>query len=435
MSGIRELLDNSILLHKKALDGDKYAAGEANDFLTDLCVNKYRELLTTEKVDITYDQKEVRKHKKSLEEIVDLHFRTFTGDSSDLLQAYESIQEAYDENPDDPVIAAFYADYLSLTGRDSADAASIFGNAIKAIRKFDELVEKNPDILEVRLLRACHSYRLPDAFFKRMTSAVNDFEYLIEAYENGGCALSREMYFKLLFILGKAYWQLGLKDETDRVWKKLLDSGCGMMYRKLVDKHFSEEAGVPGQEPVQAAGTAGLTELELFRKAKRLHDAALDGNKRVLKEATDILKKLFEAHPDVPIIEGYYGSCIALSGKYASEVQELFGSAIKGSRHLNHAVDSDPGNINLRYLRAGLFGSLPEAFFHLGENALEDFNHIIKAYEKDKTILSKEKVSKVLYQTGICCKRLDKHTEAVDAWKKLMEVNPESEYVKLIGKI
>lgn len=340
-----------------------------------------------------------------MEDAVELHLRAAMGSREDVYEACRYFEQMLEEDPQNALVLAYYADCLSMTGREANNTADMFGSAIKAMKIFDDVISREPDIIEVRLLRAMHSYRLPESFFRRTVTAITDFEYLIGLYEQGNTEISVELYHKLLYLLSQSYHRLGMLQEYDLVWQKLMDVCSDPRYRELMAASVGDD---------HAEGTKNFEEMDdkqLFAEGKRLHDLGVSGNSEAARTSCELLSKVYERHQDVPIIEAWYGSSAALVGKYASDSQELFGSAVKGIKHLNHAVESDPQNPRIRYLRAQLFFNLPEAFFHLTSKASEDFAVVIAAYEKDKNALPEEKYLKALHCAEECRKRLGENTE------------------------
>ena len=54
----------------------------------------------------------------------------------------------------------------------------MFAHAIEGIEIIENAVRRDPENIELRKIRAQHSYRLPEAFFHRTAAAITDFEYL-----------------------------------------------------------------------------------------------------------------------------------------------------------------------------------------------------------------------------------------------------------------
>lgn len=366
--------------------------------------------------------------KKDITKGIQLHGQAFTGDKDNIKAAYEYFEGLYQEDPNDPVVAAYYADCMSFMGRDAMDPSSMFGSAIKAIKLFDSIVNHHPDNIQVRLLRASHSYRLPESFFKRTATAITDFEYMIERHEQDPAVLSESMYWKLLYLLGKAYMRLDMEDEGRAAWQKLLEVSRDDKYRKMVEEEMDDSLIKEAESKI-----ASTTEKEeLIKEGIRLHDAAVAGDAKAAKKAAQLFGDLYEQYPDDPMIEGYYGSSTALTGKYSIDSQMMFGNGIKGLQLLKSAVSADPNNVQLKLLRAYLLYNLPDAFFHLTEKASRDFKFLVSAYENDNTVFSQEQYWQILYDLGVCYERMFNTVKAQKVWNKLLEVSSDTKYKELL---
>ncbi|MEW6065185.1 hypothetical protein P378_10940 [Desulforamulus profundi] len=121
-----------------------------------------------------------------------------------------------------------------MIGRDSTDHRELFSHAIKAMKNFDEAVNYSPDDIEIRLLRANHSLRLPEAFFCRTATAITDLEYLVERYQKDRGIFSIETYWQVLYDLGRAYERLGMEKECAAAWETLLSLNPDAKYRELI---------------------------------------------------------------------------------------------------------------------------------------------------------------------------------------------------------
>ena len=318
-----------------------------------------------------------------------------------------------------------------MKGRDSDDTGAMFTNSIKSMKIFDDAVTRAPDSIEIRLLRGNHSFRLPEAFFKRNATAITDFEYLVKRYEQDGTVFSRELYSNLLYVLGKAYQQMGMSNEAKTVWSKLTKISNDPSYKSLVSgelqKNISEY-----YLPLKVHKLKGKALLE---EGIKYHDRAVKGEKTASKIALELLQKAYEESPSDPLTEGYYGSSMALAARDSNDPSALFGDAIKGLQHIKHAVSRDMNNTRLRLLRAFLTYNLPETFFHMSDKAAKDFRFLKSAYEQDNSIFPKELYWKILYSLGDSYRKSGDTESAKKVWDKLVRECPDPMYKDLVNKI
>lgn len=372
-----------------------------------------------------------RGKKKDITEGVRLHCRAFESGSElqAVQQALKFFESAYQESPDDPVIAAYYADCLSLTARHANDPSSMFSSAIKAFKIFDDAVNSAPDCIEARLIRGIHSLRIPETFFKRTVTAITDFEYLIKRYEQDPGVFSEELYRMILYFLGKAYKRMDMEKEARSTWHKLLSSCSEAKYKDLLREELSDtrvESSLPED-------ISRLSPKELFNEGVRLHDLAVKGNGKAAQKAFEVFKKLYEEDPDDSLVEGYYGSSLALAGRYSRDSQAIFSNAVEGLKHLRQAVSKNRDNVTLRLSLAYLLYSLPDSFFHFSGKAAKEFKFLISAYEKDNSLLPQECYWQMLYDLGVCYERCHNMEKAQKAWKKLLKTCPDPKYRSLLS--
>ncbi|MGE5557560.1 MAG: tetratricopeptide repeat protein [Bacillota bacterium] len=333
--------------------------------------------------------------------------------------AYDFFTKALDETPGHPLYSAYQADCLSMIGRDAEDPGMMFGNAIKAMKVLDNAVNNNPDNFEIRLLRANHSFRLPEAFFRRTATAISDYEYLTGRYETDPSSFPVQEYWRLLYNLGEAYLRLGLSTESSSVWKKLLELKPDPEYKDAVEKQM--DAGLPDR-----VKHVSLHDKDAYyREAVRLHDLAVNGRPGAAKSALELWEKAFKADPENALAEAYYGSSLALCGRNSTEPNRLFSDTIKGLKHINRAAGKDWKNPQIRLLRAYLTFSLPESFFHMTERAVKDFRYLKSAYEQDTSLFPAGVYYRILYDLGRAYRRLNQDALADKVWKKLSKEHPD----------
>jgi len=370
-----------------------------------------------------------KKKEEVLEEGVKLYELALTGDKDATQKALAFFAKATQADPGDLLLKAYYADCMSLKGRDAADPTEMFANAIKAMQLFDEIVNRNPDNWKIRLMRARHSFRLPEGFFHRTASAIADFDYLIRCYENDHSSFPEETYWQILYDQSVAYRRLGLENEAAAVLEKLLSLDPDPKFKALIEKEKSDSEVSPRLNLLAADQNEALLE-----EGVRLHDLAVAGNRKAAKLALELLKKAHEADPGDTLAQGYYGSCLALNARDSMDTNILFGDTIKGLKLLNRAIARDWNNPKLRLLRAYLTYSLPEAFFHLTQRALKDFRYLKTAYEQDNSLFSRELYHQILYDLGVSYQRTGDTVKAKKVWSKLLQENPDSKYQVLLKR-
>ena len=393
---------------------------------------EYKELLRQEGFNVPYsyfsykEKTETRSSvDKPLEEAREMHRRASAGDKDAAQQAMAYFEKAHKQNPRNHLTLAYYADCLSIVGRESADHALLFGNAIRAMIDLDKAANSSPENVDIRLLRANHSYRLPEAFFRRSATAMGDYEYLIQRYEQDDSIFSKETCLRIMENLGEVYQRLEMEEEAKDIWNKLLSMTDDPKYRDLLQK-TNEETGF---DPVKARS---MTWKQALQEGIRLHDLGVAGNKKAARIALQLLRGVYKAHPRNPVVEGYYGSSLALAGRDSRDPSVMFANGIKGLKLVKTAVARDPNNPKLRILRGYLAYSLPENFFHLSQTAIEDFRFLLKSYESNQGIFSKELYWQIHYDLGAAYRRIGDNTKARKVWAILLKESPDPKYRNLV---
>lgn len=317
-------------------------------------------------------------------------------------------------------------------GKKAADPTSMFGGAIKAVKILDSAVNGSPDDIRVRLIRANQSLRIPEAFFKRTATAIGDFKYIIERYEKDTSILAKEFYWKILFRLGKAYQRLEMDEECRAVWEKLHTVCSSSGYSSMVARELEDLNN--SQRFTSSDRTEEMDHSQLMDEGVKLHDMAVEGNKKAAKAACRIFERLYQDQPENALVEGYYGSSVGLVGRYSDDSQTMFGNAVRAIKLLKNAVSSDSTNVKLRLLRAYLLYNLPESFFHMSEKASKDFKFLVSSYERNRDAVPKERYWQILYDLGVCYERMYNIDKAKKTWKKLLKVCTDPKYGKLLEK-
>jgi hypothetical protein len=341
-------------------------------------------------------------HTKVLAEGVRLHQKALIGDQAAMNAAVDFFAKALVLIPGEVILEANHADCLSLLGRNSSNSGQMFSSAIKAMKTFDNIVNQDPDNIKVRLLRANHSLRVPEGFFHRTATAIADYEYIAKRCDTDRSLLADDEYTQLLYDLGRAYHGIDLLDEADAIWQKLLKKQGGLKYKNLVHENLQKNS-IPF-----VVKNLSLTKNKetYYQEAAKLHELGVSGNKEAAKLGLELWEKAHQNDPQNLLALAYYGCSQALMGRYSNDTNTIFGNAIKGLKLVNQAVSADEKNVRVRLLRAFLTYSLPEGFFHLTQNAINDFLFLKQTYEQDPSIFDKDMYHKILQHLDMSYQRL-----------------------------
>ncbi|MBO8169876.1 MAG: tetratricopeptide repeat protein [Thermoanaerobacteraceae bacterium] len=399
--------------------------------------------MTQTKSSVDKKAPKTQSHEALLVEAVKLHDAGVNGDKEAVVQAHEILEKLREANPQDPIVEGYYGSTIALLGRDAVDPNERFVKALEGLKILDRVVSNNPDHIQVRSLRGFVSYRLPEMYFHRTTTAIEDFNYLINRYEQDNTVFSEQFYWQLLYNLGHAYKNVNNTEKAEETWYKLLNTAADTRYQELLkaegiqieqqSTQTTSDNPSPGDSTKRSADGQQKYR-QLLEQGAELHARALKGDPEATRQALTFFQKAREKYPGDQLIAAYCADCLSMTGRDATSPQDMFANAIKAMKALDKCVNNDPGNIQIRFIRAYQSFRLPEAFFHRTATAIEDFNYFIQQYEEDNSVFSEETYWQVLYDLGTAYKRLEMKEEAATTWQKLLSLNPDPKYRSLVDK-
>lgn len=378
---------------------------------------KYLRLLRAEGMDvgdIDEDAQTVQARVSLLEEGINLHDRGLDGEKAAALQGLELFEAAVEDYPDDALIKAYYGSSVSLVGRYADDANVMFASAIKGMKILDEAVKLAPENTRVRLVRAQHSMRLPELFFRRTGVAIVDLEFVRDRYAEGAADLTKQEWCDVLWMLGNAYFRLDIVEDAQATWNVLLHEDPDGNYKDSIAAKLAPVKAVVETKAIDPNDKGALLE-----EGIRLHDLGVQGNKTVVAKAHELIKRAFELDKDDPVARAYFGSITALAVQDSADTSETFSQVIQAMVHLNTAVKMDPDNEVARRLRGYLCFKLPESMFHLTKTAIEDFEFLRNAYQSKSDGSAHPELSRILKHLASAYSRLGREDEAQAIIKEL----------------
>lgn len=169
-------------------------------------------------------QKLSKENQVQFEEAIALYKKGLEGDSDAVKKSYEILNDLNSTYPDNTLTQAYFGCLTTLLGRDELDPNKRFTWVMKGLKDLDKAVAKEPNNVEIRNLRGHVCLRLPEIYFHRTSTAVEDFTHLVSRYEKDNSIMSEEMYYEILFDLGTAYKGINKVLEAQKIWDKLLDA-------------------------------------------------------------------------------------------------------------------------------------------------------------------------------------------------------------------
>ncbi|PGT78948.1 lipopolysaccharide assembly protein LapB [Bacillus sp. AFS040349] len=172
---------------------------------------------------------------KDFEEAVKLHQKAIDGDQQAAKKAYDILKKIKLQAMNYSIVEAYFGSSSALIARDHPDLIEKMNLAKRGLKALDKAVKAEPNHTEIRILRANVAYRLPEMYFKRTKTAIEDFQFLISDYEKKKTDISKDQYCEFLLNLGSSYQTIGDSENAENTWEKLLKINSGK-YKKLVEQ-------------------------------------------------------------------------------------------------------------------------------------------------------------------------------------------------------
>lgn len=168
------------------------------------------------------------------DELVKYHNLGVDGDKEAVKRAYDLAKKMYETDSKNHLAEAYYGSATSLLGRDAIDPGERMKLAMQGLKILDNAVLQDSQNIDIRVLRAYVSYRLPEMFFHRTFHAIDDFKYLVSRYEQGNSSIKQEFYWQLLYDLGLAYKTVNKTGDYEKTWRKLSDVSTDPKFHNLL---------------------------------------------------------------------------------------------------------------------------------------------------------------------------------------------------------
>lgn len=155
------------------------------------------------------------------EEAKKLFKKGIDGDKRAVNAAYEKFNKLRAAAPRDALIEAYYGSSLTLLARDAVQPMDKAEKAQNGLDALDRAVSMDPNQKRIRLLRANVCVRLPEVYFQSSNTAIADFNFLLDRYQEDSDYLSKKQVVEILRNLVKAYQNAGKPAEAAAVLKRL----------------------------------------------------------------------------------------------------------------------------------------------------------------------------------------------------------------------
>ncbi|UOQ83710.1 hypothetical protein [Gracilibacillus salinarum] len=159
--------------------------------------------------------------KLSQEQISSLHKKAVAGNKKAVQDLHHLLEQARPNSPDNPPLDAYHGSTMILVARDATIPLDKLKWSKSGLKLLDKAVSAEPQHRMIRLLRGKAGYQLPEDYFQRSQSAIEDYTFLIERQIDGEGFLDKRRYFQLIYELGELYSRIGQNGNARKCWLTL----------------------------------------------------------------------------------------------------------------------------------------------------------------------------------------------------------------------
>jgi tetratricopeptide (TPR) repeat protein len=208
-----------------------------------------------------------------LGKIISLYKEGAKGNVTAVQEANQLLEQLRLEHPDHPLAEAYHGSIMLLIARDKTNSLERLRWAKNGLKLLDKAVAAAPHDSRIRYLRGRSAYRLPEKYFQRTRSVIEDYTFLIDQQLRQEGQLETINYSKLTYELGEAYRRIGRNEEARRCWTKLEQQTQDPEFRELLREKLQSLEGKPATEHIQANDST--TSVLLGRTARAVGNVLL----------------------------------------------------------------------------------------------------------------------------------------------------------------
>ena len=187
-----------------------------------------------------------------LDKIISLHKKGAKGNVTAVQEANQLSERLRLDYPDHPHAEAYHGSIMILIARDKTNPLEKLKWAKNGLKLLDKAVAAAPHDSMIRYLRGKSSYSLPEKYFQRTRTAIEDYTFLIDQESLQEGILGTNIYTILTYELGEAYRQIGRNKVAARCWMKLEQQTQDPEFRQLLRQKLQSLEGKPSVEHIPA---------------------------------------------------------------------------------------------------------------------------------------------------------------------------------------
>lgn len=149
------------------------------------------------------------------------HNKGIKGDRQAVADAFAQLSALRAVEPGNALLEAYYGSSLALMGRDEKQILDKADKANQGLISLDRAVSMDPGNITVRLIRANVCLRLPENFFGRTKTAIDDFNELLTRNQTKPGLLTSAQHKEVLQGLAEAYETVGKPSQAKAIRQQL----------------------------------------------------------------------------------------------------------------------------------------------------------------------------------------------------------------------
>jgi len=202
-----------------------------------------------------------------LEKVIRLHREGLRGSVTAVQEAHRLLERLRIEHPGDPLADAYHGNIMILIARDKTKPLEKLNWSKSGLKLLDAAATAAPKDGMIRLLRGKSTYMLPEKYFRRADTAIEDYTFLIEREKRGEGFLEKEEYWQLVYELGEAYRRVGRNADAAETWGKLAKETTDPDFLGLLKFRMQSLEGKPPVESIPPPRTGTSIMLEVAARA------------------------------------------------------------------------------------------------------------------------------------------------------------------------
>lgn len=196
-----------------------------------------------------------------LDQAIQLQKEGVEGNVTAVQEANRLLEQLRLDHPGHPLTDAYHGSVMILIARDKSKPLEKLRWSKRGLKLLDGAVAAAPNDDMIRILRGKAAYNLPEKYFHRTQTAIDDYVFLIDREMRQAGTLEEEEYLQLIYELGEAYYRIGRNKDAANSWRRLEEQTEDPKYQQLAKQKLESVKGKPSYENKQTTANYGLSTL------------------------------------------------------------------------------------------------------------------------------------------------------------------------------